>query len=77
MMERSDIQESVLLIADRAYKSYNVFAHAQEKGWKFLIRDKDLGSKGILTNLLIPYSETFDCTVSLILTRKQTKEIKS
>jgi len=77
MMERSDVQEPVLLIADRAYESYNVFAHAQEKGWKFLIRAKDLGSKGILTNLPIPDSGSFDCTVSLILTRKQTKEIKS
>ena len=77
MMERSGVQEPVLLIADRAYESYNVFAHAQEKGWKFLIRAKDLGSKGILTNLQIPGSRSFDCTVSLILTRKQTKEIKS
>ena len=48
-----------------------------EKGWKFLIRVKDLGSRGILTHLPIPDSGTFDCTLSLILTRKQTKEIKS
>ena len=77
MMERSRIQEPVLLIADRGYESYNIFAHAQEKGWKFLIRVKDLGSRGILTHLPIPNHGTFDCTVSLILTRKQTKEIKS
>lgn len=77
MMERSKIQESVLLIADRGYESYNIMAHAQEKGWKFLIRAKDLGSRGILTHLPIPDSGSFDCTLSLILTRKQTKEIKS
>lgn len=77
MMERSKIQESVLLIADRGYESYNILAHAQEKGWKFLIRAKDLGSRGILTHLPIPDSGTFDRTLSLILTRKQTKEIKS
>lgn len=77
MMKRSRIQEPVLLIADRGYESYNILAHAQEKGWKFLIRAKDLGSRGILTHLPIPDSGTFDCTLSLILTRKQTKEIKN
>ena len=76
-MERSKIQELVLLIADRGYESYNILAHAQEKGWKFLIRTKDLGSRGILTHLPIPDSGTFDGTLSLILTRKQTKDIKS
>lgn len=77
MMERSKIQEPVLLIADRGYESYNIMAHAQEKGWKFLIRAKDLGSRGILIHLPIPDSGTFDCTLSLVLTRKQTKEIKN
>ncbi len=77
MMERSQIQEPVLLIADRGYESYNILAHAQEKGWKFLIRAKDLGSRGILTHLPIPDNGTFDCSLSLILTKKQTKEIKS
>ena len=71
------MQEPVLLIADRGYESYNIMANAQEKGWKFLIRAKDLGSRGILTHLPIPEDGTFDCTLSLILTRKQTKEIKS
>lgn len=77
MMQRSKIQEPVLLIADRGYESYNVLSHAQEKGWKFLIRAKDLGSRGILTHLPIPDHGSFDCTLSLTLTRKQTKEIKN
>lgn len=77
MMRRSKIQKPVLLIADRGYESYNILAHAQEKGWKFLIRAKDLGSRGILTHLPIPDQGAFDCTLSLILTRKQTKEIKN
>ena len=48
MMQRSKVQEPVLLITDRGYESYNVLTHAQEKGWKFLIRAKDLGSVGFL-----------------------------
>lgn len=77
MMKRSKIQKPVLLIADRGYESYNILAHAQEKGWKFLIRAKDIGSRGILTHLPIPDQGAFDCSLSLILTRKQTKEIKN
>lgn len=77
MVKRSQFREPVLLIADRGYESYNILAHVQEKGWKFLIRVKDLGSRGIITHLPIPDSGTFDCTVSLTLTKKQTKEIKS
>lgn len=70
MMQRSKVQEPVLLITDRGYESYNVLTHAQEKGWKFLIRAKDLGSRGILTHLPISDYGTFDRTLSLILTRK-------
>ena len=77
MMQRSKIREPVLLIADRGEESYNVLAHAREKGWKFLTRAKDLGSRGILTHLPIPDHGTFDCTLSLILTRKNKRDKKS
>lgn len=77
MMDRSGLDEKTILIADRGYESYNILAHAQEKGWKYLIRIKDLGSRGILTNLPLPDENEFDCNLSLILTKKQTKEIKS
>ena len=76
-MQRSKLKEPVLLIADRGYESYNLIAHAQEKGWKFLIRVKNLGSRGILTNLPLPEKEEFDSELSLILTKKQTKDIKA
>ena len=77
MVKRSQLKEKVLLIADRGYESYNILAHLQEKGWKYLIRVKDLGSKGIITNLALPCIPEFDCDFSLILTKKQTKEIKA
>ena len=37
----------VILVADRGYENYNIFAHAIEKGWKFAIRVKDKNSNGI------------------------------
>ena len=40
MIDRSKL-ENVILVADRGYENYNIFAHAIEKGWKFAIRVKD------------------------------------
>ena len=40
MIDRSKL-DNVILVADRGYENYNIFAHAIEKGWKFAIRIKD------------------------------------
>lgn len=77
MMERSPLNDKTILIADRGYECYNILAHAQEKEWKYLIRIKDIGSRGILTNLPYPEAEEFDFCHTLILTKKQTKEVKA
>lgn len=77
MIKRSQLHDKTILIADRGYECYNIFAHAQQKGWNYLIRVKDFGSRGIITNLPLPDKETFDCNVHLILTKKQTKEVKA
>ena len=74
MIDRS-VLPNVLLIADRGYESYNVLAHLQEKGWKFLIRVKD-GGGGIASGLDLPSSPEFDMPVTLNLTRKQTNAVK-
>ena len=65
------------MIADRGYECYNIFAHAQENGCNNLIRIKDFGSWGTITNLPLPSLEEFDCPVHLILTKKQRKEVKA
>ena len=77
MVEKSAISDDVIVIADRGYESYNVFAHIQEKGWKYVIRVKDKNSKSIVSSLNLPSSEEFDEKIHLNITRKQTKEIKS
>jgi hypothetical protein len=76
IVKRSAMGNKVILIADRNYESYNNFATLEEKGWKYLIRVKDLDSNGILSRLNLPISGEFDMTVRRILTRKQTKEVK-
>jgi hypothetical protein len=75
MVKRSNIKEKVIIIADRAYESYNNFAHIEQKGWKYLIRVKDLSSNGILSGLRLPSSGEFDFCVKRILTRRHTNEI--
>lgn len=77
MVEKSEISDDVIVLADRGYESYNVFAHIHEKGWKYVIRVKDKNSKSIVSTLTLPSSEEFDEKIHLNITRKQTKEIKS
>lgn len=69
MMQRSTINEKVILVADRGYESYNLFAHLEEKNWNFVIRLKDIHSNGISSNLFLPKDESFDIDYSLLIGR--------
>ena len=73
MVDRSDITNA-LIIADRGYESYNLMAHIQEKGWKFLIRIKDISSSGIASGLELPDSDEFDLFCPIQLTRRRKTE---
>jgi hypothetical protein len=77
MVDRSLIDSKAIVIADRGYESYNIFAHIERKGWNYLIRVKDLDSNGILSALTLPEQDEFDAQVQRILTRKQTNEVKA
>lgn len=77
MVDRSDLDDNVIIIADRAFESYNVFAHIEQKGWKYVIRVKDRNSSGILSGLALPSEDVFDFQLHMILTRKQTKAVKA
>ena len=77
MADRSNILGNVIVVADRGYESYNVFAHIEKKGWKYAIRVKDISSNGILSGLKLPKADEFDVNIYKILTRKQTNEVKS
>lgn len=75
MVDRSFIKNA-LIIADRGYENYNLMAHIQEKGWKFLIRGKDIRSSGIAAALPLPPTGEFDVFFPLNITRRQNKETK-
>ena len=76
MVDRATNHPAILL-ADRGYESYNVFAHIQEKGWHYLIRIKDHEANvGITQGLDLPDQNEYDVPVHLLVTRSQTKEAK-
>lgn len=68
--------ENVIVIADRGYESYNTFAHIEQKGWKYLIRVKDIESNGIVAALDLPMTGEFDKQFSRTLTRKKGVEFR-
>lgn len=77
MVDRSRISDKSIIIADRGYESYNLFAHAEQKGWNYLIRVKDINSNGMLSSFDLPPTHEFDVIINKILTRKQAKNEKA
>lgn len=71
---RSD-KNPIIFTADRGYESYNDMAHVMECGHKFVIRVKDIDSKGILSNMGLP-DTYFDKSITFKLTCRATNEIK-
>lgn len=77
MVDRFPADEKTIFTADRGYESYNLLAHVQERGMKYLIRVKDPSSCGILKSLHLPVGQAFDRHFHLLLTRKQTGQVKA
>ncbi len=72
----SSADNKPIFIADRGYCSYNNFAHVIEKGAYFLIRSKDITSKGILYNFDFPDNQdSFDIDIDISLVRSDSKKI--
>jgi hypothetical protein len=76
MVDHSLLEGKVIVIADRGYEGYNIFAHIEQNGWKYIVRVKEAESSGILSGLKLPDTEEYDLQVHKLLTRKQTNEVK-
>lgn len=61
-----------IFVADRGFASYNVFAHAIEKGYFFAIRAKDINIKRLLAADSLP--DRTDRWAEVILTRSNAKK---
>ena len=73
MVDRYTDPVPAILMADRGYESFNVFAHLIRKNMNFVIRMKDINSNGILSSYDLPDRE-FDTYIETKLTRRHTKE---
>lgn len=56
MIDRSDISDKVIVIADRGYESFNNIAHFQKKGWHYIIRSKESYGIKYTTSVLQVYT---------------------
>lgn len=74
LVDRSELKEPVILIADRGYEAYHNMAHIEQKGWKYLIRVKD--KQGILSGLRLPNTPEFDMVFSYSLSKRLTNRIR-
>lgn len=63
-----------ILIADRGFYSMNVFAHAIEHGFRFMIRATDIKTQRLLAQDLPEGQNTFDLQIHRILTRSNSKK---
>ncbi len=77
MIDRYNGEKKTIFIADRGFETYNIFAHAQEKGMYYLIRVKD-GSRGGMTGSFdLPDANEFDHSMQLTVTKNRTKEVNA
>lgn len=77
MVDRYRGDKKTIFIADRGYETYNIFAHVQEKGMYYMIWVKDGGGGSMTGSFRLPKKEAFDHDMHLLLTRKQTNEVKA
>lgn len=74
MIDRCGTANTVpVFIADRGFASFNVFAHAIQRGSYFLIRAKDVYVHRLL-GMDFPDTENFDIQVNRILTRSNSRK---
>ncbi len=66
-----------IFLADRGFPSYNMFAHAKEKGVFFLVRAKDVYLERLLRDDRPAGQDEFDVTVDRIVTRSHSKSKRS
>lgn len=71
-----NISNKSIIILDRGYESYNVFAHIENIHSKYVMRVKDINSNGILSGFKFP-DEEFDKTLTVHITNSQKKIYKS
>lgn len=72
LVDRITEKYPVIVMADRGYENYNLFAHVEERLFDYVIRVKDIKSTGMLSGLELPQLDEFDITKQIVITRHST-----
>jgi len=71
-----NIPRKSIIVLDRGYESYNVFAHIENVNEKYVMRVKDINSKGILSGFNFS-DEEFDEIITVNISSFQKKSYKA
>ena len=71
-----NISNNSIVIGDRGYEGYNVFAHLSEMNQKYVIRVKDIDRGSIMSGFNLPNTE-FDTILTVNVSNYQRKAIKT
>lgn len=73
MVDRISEKYPVIIMADRGYENYNLFAHIEERLFDYVIRIRDLGAiRTMAAGFDFPSDGSFDLTRDAIITRHST-----
>ena len=77
MLSRFHSDSPSIVIADRGYSAYNIYAFAQENNLNYIIRVKEHEAIALLKKCDLVYDCDFDYIMNLQLANRQTKSIKN
>ncbi|MDE7431426.1 MAG: IS4 family transposase [Lachnospiraceae bacterium] len=73
MVDRLTESYPVIIMADRGYENYNLFAHIEQRLFDYIIRIRDIGSSGSMASGFdFPSGGAFDLTRDVVITRHST-----
>lgn len=72
LIDRFPEQHPVILLADRGYENYNLFAHVEEKLFDYVIRLRDSDMSSIVSGIRLPDTAEYDVTKRIVITRHST-----
>lgn len=73
MVDRLPENDPVIIMADRGYENYNLFAHIEERLFDYVIRIRDIGTaKTMSAGFDFPSNGPFDLTRDAVITRHST-----
>lgn len=73
MVDRLSEEFPVIIMADRGYENYNLFAHIEERLFDYVIRIRDIGAvRTMSAGFDFPPDGPFDLTRNVVITRHST-----